>query len=57
VDGSRADIGSYGGAGGDQWDVDGDEVPDYFWPGERSDAPAGFDPSDYDLDDLDPDVQ
>ncbi|MFM7201017.1 MAG: MopE-related protein [Myxococcota bacterium] len=57
VDGSRADIGSYGGEGGDQWDVDGDGIPDYFWPGERADAPAGFNPAGYDMDDLDPTVR
>lgn len=57
VDGSRADIGSYGGQNGADWDVDGDGTPDYFWPGEWDDAPAGFDPNDYDCDDLDPDVQ
>ena len=57
ADGSRADIGSYGGLGGDEWDRDSDGVPDYFWPGEWSDAPPGFDPGDYDCDDLDPEVQ
>lgn len=57
ADGSRADIGIYGGQDGDQWDLDMDGVPDYFWPGEWSDAPAGFAPTDYDCDDLDSGVQ
>lgn len=57
VDGSRADIGSYGGQGGDEWDADWDGVPDYFWPGSWSNAPAGFTAGDYDCDDLDPTVQ
>ena len=57
VDGSRADIGSYGGPLGAEWDVDQDGLPDYFWPGEWDDAPAGFSPADYDCDDLDPAVQ
>lgn len=53
VDGSRADIGIYGGPDGAGWDLDGDGYFDYFWPGEWADAPDGFDPEDYDCDDLD----
>lgn len=56
-DGSRLDIGSYGGSDGDGWDVDRDGVYDYFWPGEWADAPSGFDPAEFDCDDLDADVQ
>lgn len=57
VDGSRADMGIYGGPDGDAWDADGDGFPDYFWPGEWSDAPVGFDKAAYDCDDLDAAVQ
>jgi hypothetical protein len=56
ADGSRSDMGLYGGEGGDQLDRDGDGVFDYFWPGTRSDAPSGFDPADWDADDSDPTV-
>jgi len=52
-DGSRPDIGIYGGPDADAWDRDGDGRPDYFWPGAIDDAPSGFDPSDYDADDGD----
>ena len=52
VDGSRADPGCSGGSGGAGWDRDGDGWYDYFWPGRMEDAPDGFDPLDYDLDDL-----
>ena len=37
--------------------LDADGAPDYFWPDEWDKAPSGFDPADYDCDDLDPDVQ
>lgn len=57
VDGSRADMGLYGGPDGDAWDMDGDGAPDYFWPGEWSDAPVGFLSGQYDCDDLDEAVQ
>lgn len=50
VDGSKADIGCYGGADAAQRDMDGDTVPDWFWPGTLEMAPVGFDPEDYDCD-------
>ncbi len=56
-DGSPGDMGIYGGTDADQWDRDGDAIPDYFWPGTIDDAPPGFSPSDYDCDDTDPTVQ
>jgi len=55
-DGSPPDLGIYGSPYGDAWDLDGDGYPDWFWPGARSDAPAGFRASDYDADDLDADL-
>lgn len=41
-DGSRQDLGLYGGPEGDDWDRDGDGIPDYFWPGSLQAPPAGF---------------
>ncbi len=55
-DGSRSDMGIYGGLEADGWDRDGDTFPDYFWPGTLEDVPQGFDVSDYDRDDSDPTV-
>lgn len=52
ADGTRSDIGLYGGASGDEGELDQDGLLDYFWPGERSDAPAGFEPALYDCNDL-----
>lgn len=57
ADGSRADLGVYGGAEGDVWDRDQDGTPDYFWPGAREQAPRGFTPLEWDLDDGDPGVK
>lgn len=57
ADGSRSDIGHHGGPGGDLWDADLDGLPDYFWPGDWTDAPPGFDPGDYDCEDGDGQVQ
>lgn len=57
VDGSRSDLGIYGGSFGGQWNRDGDERSDYFWPGSWSQAPAGFSPADYDCNDRDPTVE
>lgn len=57
VDDSLEDIGIFGDWLGGSWDVDGDGVPDYFWPGEWVDAPVGFDKAAYDCDDLDETVQ
>ncbi len=54
VDGSTADIGIFGGALGGGWDLDWDDIPDYFWPGTIQDAPEGFDMADYDCAPLDP---
>ncbi len=51
ADGSRADLGAFGGAFGAQWDLDGDGVPTYFWPGDLTDAPADVDTSAYEADD------
>jgi len=56
-DGSRADPGAFGGPGGASWDVDLDGLMDYFWPGTLEDAPSGFDPTQFDANDLDPTVQ
>lgn len=56
-DGSPADVGLYGGLGGALRDQDRDGAFDYFWPGEQADAPTGFDPSAWDCDDLNADVQ
>ncbi len=53
-DGSPADLGAFGGPFGDGWDLDADGRPAYFWPGIPADAPQGYDPGDYDLDDGDP---
>ncbi len=56
-DGSRSDIGVYGGPDAGGWDRDGDGWNDWFWPGWIDDAPNGYDPAAYDCDDEDPDVQ
>lgn len=52
-DGSPSDIGLYGGVAADGFDLDGDGYPDYFWPGTIYDVPEGFDPVEFDCDDLD----
>jgi len=52
ADGSRRDPGRYGGLEGAGWDLDRDGWPDYFWPGRLNDAPPGFDPGAFDVDDL-----
>lgn len=57
VDGTRADLGLYAGEGGDGWDLDGDGLPAWFWPGTYEDAPDGFSPDAYDRDDLDETVR
>lgn len=54
ADGSRADLGMYGGAAGAAWDMDADGLPDWFWPGDWSSAPAPFSSTDYDCDDWNP---
>ncbi len=56
-DGTRADIGAYGGPGAAGWDRDMDGFPDYFWPGSITDAPQGTDPADYDCNDDAPTLQ
>jgi len=53
-DGSLSDIGVFGGILADRFDLDLDEYPDYFWPGTIDDVPTGFEPTDYDSNDLDP---
>jgi hypothetical protein len=53
-DGSRSDMGPYGGPDGDKWDLDWDGYPNYFWPGTIHDAPLGFYEEDFDCDDRDP---
>jgi len=40
-DGTIADIGAYGGAGGDDWDLDGDGYPEWWQPGEYTAAYGG----------------
>lgn len=53
-DGSRPDLGCYGGAFGNGWDLDFDEYQDYFWPGDHADAPDGFLAKNYDCNDSTP---
>ena len=55
-DGTRPDIGIYGGPLAGDWDRDEDGYPDWFWPGNLEDTPEGFEPQHYDVDDLDPQV-
>ena len=50
-DGSRADIGLYGGPDADDWDSDRDGFNAYFWSGTIDDAPEGFNQALYDKDD------
>lgn len=52
VDGSRLDIGIYGGPLGASWDRDQDGLPEYFWPGNCGDVPSGVDGAGYDCNDL-----
>lgn len=52
-DGSKGDLGIYGGPFGSTWDRDQDGLPDYFWPGTLDDAPNGYDQGAYDEDDTD----
>jgi hypothetical protein len=56
-DGTRAALGIYGGSQGGSWDLDGDLLPDWFWPGTLEDAPVGFSPADYDGDDWNSSIQ
>ncbi len=56
VDGSPVDLGLFGGAFGDDWDVDGDGYHDYFWAGLVSNAPEGYEKADFDKNDQDPGV-
>ncbi|HCW32486.1 MAG: NHL repeat-containing protein [Candidatus Peregrinibacteria bacterium GW2011_GWE2_39_6] len=53
IDGSRSDMGIYGGLNGGSWDRDGDGFKDYFWPGGHYDAPTGFMAAEYDANDYD----
>lgn len=52
VDGSKTDIGGYGGELANLYDRDLDGYPDYFWPGYFSDVPSGVSSSTYDCNDL-----
>ncbi len=57
-DGSRADIGAYGGSGADSWDLDDDGFPAWWRPGPydfQVDPAAGWDEHDLDPD-LHPDA-
>lgn len=56
VDGSRSDIGIYGGPNGSRFDRDLDAFPDYFWPGTYHQVPVSFQEyiARYDADDSDP---
>ena len=56
LDGSRVDLGIYGGLEGGSWDLDGDGYFDYFWPGTFDDVPELVDDSIYDRDDTDASV-
>lgn len=47
-DGSRADIGAYGGPGASRWDLDGDGIPQQWAPGEPAD-PCIWDANDRDV--------
>jgi len=53
-DGSRSDIGYYGGPAASSHDLDGDGVPDWFWPGSLEAPPAGFSAEEFDENDQDP---
>lgn len=54
LDGSRNDIGAYGGPGGGGFDLDLDSYPSYFWVGGYNSPPPEVDPGLYDADDFDP---
>ena len=51
-DGSRGDMGAYGGDGGRLWDLDGDGFPEWWQPGPYD--PVTYPGLDLDCDDLDP---
>lgn len=53
ADGTRSDLGMFGGPEGGLWDADLDGLPGYFWPGQYSDAPATVDPTLFEANDLD----
>ncbi|MFM7199918.1 MAG: hypothetical protein ACKO6N_03940 [Myxococcota bacterium] len=52
VDNSTLDLGIYGGALGDDWNLDYDKVVDWFWPGPISTPPPGYNVLNYDCNDL-----
>ena len=54
-DGSPADVGLFGGESSDEFDLDGDGYPAYYWPGTYYDAPAGVTRAAFDCEDLLPD--
>lgn len=51
LDGSKPDLGVYGGHLGGSLDQDLDGYPDYFWPGSFNNAPAGTNSSLFDRND------
>ncbi len=53
-DGSRNDVGVFGGPLADHWDLDADGWPAYFWPGTYEQAPEGVTVGTFDCDDQDP---
>ncbi|MFM7200224.1 MAG: hypothetical protein ACKO6N_05485 [Myxococcota bacterium] len=50
------DPGLFGGPAGAGWDLDGDGIPAYFWPGPYDPVLLGIEPSAFDCDDTDPHV-
>ena len=56
VDGTASDPGAYGGPGGGTFDLDGDGVQEWFWPGSWQDAPTGYRSEDWDCNDRDASV-
>ncbi len=53
-DGTRSDIGAYGGEGAGAWDLDNDGYPEWWQPGEYD--PTTYPAEDWDCDDTDPAV-
>lgn len=52
-DGSSCDLGIFGGERADEWDLDLDTYPDWFWPGPLSAAPSMVSVNAFDCDDQD----
>ena len=55
-DGSTSDIGAFSGEGARGYDLDGDGLWGWWWPGSFATPPSGLDLTGYDCDDLDPTV-